>query len=285
MEACEVVRLFVNKVVVPAEPKRCGNPGYGRVKALRVLVYSRLKGLENDTRIVEHLKKHGWAVKVLGLRAVPDRTTVGRWWKRYLGLLEEVLKGITGLLQLIAPTTHLIPDSTPLVDLYDMEAKWGYTHEGPFRGFKLHTIVNQLGLPLKALITPGNRHDSPLLPSLLEDLEADYVLADAGYDSESNIKAVKAMGAIPVIAVNPRNGRRRRLRHEHAELLKAKRYLVEQFNGLIKNDVLKKCWTRPKGITKKASMIVAGLIGIDANAVRALIQGEKSFKTVSQYWA
>ena len=284
MEACEVVRLFVNKVVVPAEPKRRGNPGYGRVKALRVLVYSRLKGLENDTRIVEHLKKHAWAVKILGLRAVPDRTTVGKWWKRYLGLLKEVLKGIADLLQLIVPTTHLISDSTPLVDLYDMEAKWGYTHEGPFRGFKLHPIVNQLGLPLKALITPGNRHDSPLLPSLLEDLEADYVLADAGYDSESNIKAVKAIGAIPVIAVNPRNGRRR-LVPEHAELLKAKRYLVEQFNGLIKNDVLKKCWTRPKGITKKASMVVAGLIGIDANAVRALIQGEKSFKTVSQYWA
>ncbi len=285
MEACEVVRLFINKLVVPAEPKRRGNPGYGRVKALRVLVYSRLKGLENDTRIVEHLKKHGWVVKVLGLRAVPDRTTVGRWWRRYFCLLEETFRGITGLLQLIAPTTHLIPDSTPLVDLYDMEAKWGYTHEGPFRGFKLHTIVNQMGLPLKALITPGNRHDSPLLPSLLEDLEADYVLADAGYDSESNIKSVKAIGAIPVIAVNPRNGRRRRLVPEHAELLKAKRYLVEQFNGLVKNDVLKKCWTRPKGITKKASMVVAGLIGIDANAVRALIQGEKSFKTVSQYWA
>jgi len=109
-------------------------------------------------------------------------------------------------------------------------------------------------------------------------------LADAGYDSESNIKAVKAIGAIPVIAVNPRNGRRRRLVPEHAELVKAKRYLVEQFNGLIKNDVLR-ARTRPKGITKKALMIVAGLVGIDANAVRALIQGEKSFKAVSQHWA
>jgi hypothetical protein len=58
MEACEVVRLFVNKAVVSAEPKRRGNPGYGRLRALRVLVYARLKGLENDTRTVEHLKKH-----------------------------------------------------------------------------------------------------------------------------------------------------------------------------------------------------------------------------------
>ena len=89
-----------------------------------------------------------------GQRSADGGSVTSASWKaraRYLGVLEEVLKGITGLLQLIAPTTHLIPDSTPLVDLYDMEAKWGYTHEGPFRGFKLHTIVNQMGLPLKAL--------------------------------------------------------------------------------------------------------------------------------------
>jgi hypothetical protein len=62
MEACEVVRLFVNKAIVPAEAKRRGNPGYGRVKALRVLVYARLKGLGNDTRLVEHLRKHVFAL-------------------------------------------------------------------------------------------------------------------------------------------------------------------------------------------------------------------------------
>ncbi len=67
MEACEVVRLFVNKAIVPAEPKKPGNPGYGRVKALRILVYTRLKGLDNDTRIIEHQKKHPWITKTLGL--------------------------------------------------------------------------------------------------------------------------------------------------------------------------------------------------------------------------
>jgi len=36
MDACEVVRLFVNKAIVPAEPKSRGNPGYGRAKTLRV---------------------------------------------------------------------------------------------------------------------------------------------------------------------------------------------------------------------------------------------------------
>ena len=282
MDAYEVVRLFVNKIVVLAEPRRRGNPGYGRLKALRVLVYARLKGLENDTRIVEHLKRHGWVAKALGLPRVPDRTTIGRWWRRYAGLLEEVFEWFSRLVRMLVPTRLLVADSTPLVDLYDLEAGWGFTGRGPFRGFKLHAAVNQLGLPLKGKVTAGNRYDGPLLPSLLENLEAEYVLADAAYDSKANREAVRRMGAEPVIAVNPRRGVRRRLKHRK---LFRKRYLVEQFNGLIKNHVLKGCWTRPKGTVKKASMVTAGIIGLNATAIKALLQGETSLKAVSQYWA
>lgn len=283
MEACEVVRLFVNKAIVSAEPKRRGNPGYGRLRALRVLVYARLKGLENDTRTVEHLKKHMDVSRTLGLCRVPDRTTVGRWWRRCLSLLEETFGKISSMLQLVTPTTYLIADSTPLEDLYDMEAGWGYTTRGKFRGFKLHAVVNQLGLPLKAVVTAGNRYDSPFLPKLIEDLEADYVLADAGYDSKRNLRAVKAIGAEPVIASNPRRGKRKKIKH--FSLLKATRYLVEQFNGHIKDNVLKECWVRPKGLMKKAAMVTAGLISYDAEAMRSLIAGEESLKTVSKYWA
>lgn len=78
MEAFEVVRVFVSKTVVPVEPRRRGNLGYGALRAVRVLVYSRLVGLENDPRIVEHLKGRHEALKGLGFRRVPDRTTVGR---------------------------------------------------------------------------------------------------------------------------------------------------------------------------------------------------------------
>jgi hypothetical protein len=282
MEACEVVRLFVNKAVVSVEPKRRGNPGYGRVKALRVLIYSRLKGLENDTRIVEHLKKHTDVSRTLGLRRVPDRTTVGRWWRRYLNILEDTFKKIADMLQLGAPNTIVVVDSTPMVDLYDMEADWGHTSRGKFRGFKLHAAVNQLGLPLRAMVTPGNRYDSPFLPKLIEDLEADYVLADAAYYSKKNFRAVEAIDAEPVIACNPRRGKRKKVKH--GKLLKTKRYVIEQFNGHVKDNVLDECWIRPKGIVKKAAMVMAGLASIDANAIRAMIEGETSLKSVSQYW-
>ncbi|NLD65255.1 MAG: transposase [Crenarchaeota archaeon] len=283
MEACDVVRLFVNKAIVPAEPKRPGNPGYGPVKALRVLVYARLKGLDNDTRVIQHLKKHQWIAKTLGLAAVPDRTTVGRWWRRYLGFLEQTFLKIVDMLQLAIPTKIAVVDSTPLVDLYDMEAAWGHTSRGKFRGFKLHAVVNQLGLPLRALVTPGNRFDGPYLPKLVEDLEADYVLADGAYHSKANFEAIRAINAVPVIADNPRKkGKRRKI--EADALLVAKRYLVEQFNGLIKCEVLDECWLWPRGMVKKASMVMAGLICLNANAVDALVEGEESLRVVSKYW-
>jgi transposase len=283
MEACEVVRLIVNKAIVSAEPKRPGNPGYGRLRALRVLVYARLKGLENDTRVVEHLKKHLDAARTLGLCKVPDRTTLGRWWRRYLNLLEETFRKIVNMLQLVTPKTFLIVDSTPLVDLYDMEAGWGHTSRGKFRGFKLHAAVNQLGLPLRAVVTSGNRYDSPFLPGLIEDLEAEYVLADAGYDSKTNYRAVKEIDAEPVIASNPRRGKRKKIKY--AKLLTTRRYVIEQFNGHIKANVLKQCWIRPRGLVKKAAMVMAGLISFDAEAMKSLILGEESLKHVSKYWA
>jgi hypothetical protein len=284
MEACEIVRLFVNKAIVPAEPTRRGNPGYGRVKALRILVYARLKGLENDTRVIEHLKKHNNVCRTLGLCKVPDRTTVGRWWRRYLGLIEQTFVNVTDMLQLIEPTKAVIVDSTPLIDLYDMEARWGHTGRGKFRGFKLHAAVNQLGLPLRALITPGNKYDGPFLPELIEDLEADYVLADAGYCSKKNILAVQDIGAVPVIADNPRKkGIGRKIKA--SLLLRKKRYVVEQFNGHVKANVLGECWVWPRGIVKKAAMVMAGLISYNVEAIRSLVAGEKSLKTVSKYWA
>jgi transposase len=283
MEACEVVRLFVNKAIVPAEPKRRGNPGYGPVKALRTLVYARLKGLDNDTRVVEHLKKHPWTAKTLGLDAIPDRTTVGRWWRRYLNLLEDVFVKLADILQLAIPTTMAIVDSTPLEDLCDMEAQWGHSSRGWFRGFKLHAAVNQLGLPLRALVTPGNRYDGPFLPRLIEDLEADYVLADAAYYSKRNLRAVEAIDAEAVIACNPRRGKPKKIKN--SELLKTKRYVIEQFNGHVKGNVLDECWVRPRGLVKKASMVMAGLISLVANALEAIGEGEESLRSVSKYWA
>ena len=180
-------------------------------------------------------------------------------------------------------TTHLITDSTPLVDLYDMEAKWGFIHRGRFKGFKLHVVVNQLGLPLKAIVSSGNRFDSIFLPKLIEDIEAEYVLADAGYDSLKNHKAVKAIGAVPIIAVNPRR-RGKECKVSKAVFFGGRRYPVEQFNCHVKHNNLRSCWIRPKGLVKKSAMVMAGLICVEANAIEALLRDNLSLKCASKYW-
>jgi hypothetical protein len=283
MEACELVRLILNKVTIPAAPKRAGNPGYGIKTAVRVLVYSRLKGLENDTRIIWHLQRHLQFAHTLGLYSIPNRTTIGRWWIRYLSILEEVMNKIADIIKDNIPTTHLIVDSTPLKDMHDLEAKWGFSSRGPVKGFKLHVAVNQLGLPLRATVSPCNRFDSIFLPKLIEDLEAQYVLADAGYDSLKNIEAVKALGAVPIIAVNPRR-KGKEGKTSNAEFFGGRRWPVEQFNGHCKANVLRGCWVRPRGLLKKASMVFAGLISVNVDAIVALLEGGCGLKEASKYW-
>ena len=110
---------------------------------------------------------------------------------------------------------------------------------------------------MRALVMSGNRYDGPFLPELIDDLEADYVLADAVYYSKSIIRAVPAINAEPVVACNPRRGKRRRVKY--GRLLKTKRYVIEQFNGHVKDNVLDECWVRPRGLVKKAVMVRAGL--------------------------
>jgi hypothetical protein len=146
--------------------KRVGNPGYGPLKAIRILVFARLKGLINDTRLVAYLNKHKQDANKIGLTKVPDRTTVGRWWKRYLTLLEEVFNKLADMLVMVMPTALLVVDSTPLVDPYDADARWGKSSRGWFKGFKIHASVNQQALPLRAKVTPANYYDSPILPDI-----------------------------------------------------------------------------------------------------------------------
>jgi hypothetical protein len=283
MEACELVRLTLNKITIPKEPKRAGNPGYGTKTAIRVLVYARLKGLQNDTRITWHLKRHPQHAHTLGLSRIPNRTTIGRWWTRYHIVLEEVMEKTASIIKQNIQTTHLIVDSTPLRDMHDPEAKWGFTSRGPVKGFKLHVAVNQLGLPLKAVITTANRFDSIFLPQLIQDIKTQYVLADAGYHSLENLKVVKESGAVPLIAVNPRRqGREGKV--SNAVFFGGRRWPVEQFNGHCKANVLRDCWVRPRGLFKKASMVMAGLISINVEAIVALLEGDCGLKEVSRYW-
>jgi hypothetical protein len=66
---------------------------------------------------------------------------------------------------------------------------------------------------------------------------------------------------------NPRKrGKSRKV--ESSWLLKAKHYVIEQFNGHLKANVLGECWVWPVGLVKKAAMVMAGLISYNAEAMQ-----------------
>jgi transposase len=281
METYELVRVVVNKTVVSKKTRSRGNPGYPRLQAIRLLVYAKLKRIGTDKGLIRHLKRNRKAVKALGFKRVPHRTTVGRWWRRCTDLLKEVFELLAELLQHPLPCRLLVVDSTPLEDKRDPEGRWGYNSRGPFKGFKLHVAVNQEGLPVKALVTAGNRYDSPFLPTLIQGLTPERVVADAGYDSKENREAVKKAGATAVIARNPRRKGKSKLRRRFS---RGCQYLVEQFNSLIKDQILAGCWKRVTGLAKKAGQVYAGLISLLTISLKAVINDEPSLRKVSQCW-
>ena len=266
-EAVELARLAVNKTIVP-ERKGRGRKGYGRLAALRLLVYALLVGIDKDETLEKYLRRNQGVAKALGFKqSTPDRTTIGRWKKKLGNIAREAFEKQSGIVETLVPAELLVVDSTPLEDWRDPEAEWGYYSRGPFKGFKVHVSVDQLGLPRKAVVTPGNRYDSPFLPELIHGLKPKDVIGDAAYDAEGNRKACREIGARPHIATNPRKSGKRRYT---PPLCKRKRCIVEQFNSRFK-EMLGECWLRFKGLAKKTTIVYCALLAMNALAIQALL--------------
>ena len=98
--------------------------------------------------------------------------------------------------------------------------------DGPYkRGLntKIHLAVDAQGLPVRIVITEDSRADCTQAGRLIESINADYLLADKGYDSDAVIKQAKDQGMEPVIP--PRKNRTEQRPYDE-ELYKL-RHLVE----------------------------------------------------------
>lgn len=275
----EIIRLVINKSIVPKQPNKRGRKGYGVVLITRLLVYSLLVGIFSNSGLRTHLEKHEKTIaRVLGFKTIPHRTTIGRWKTRNSALLFRVMENISNMIQTIIPTSMEIVDSTPLEDPKDPDAKKGKTSKGWFEGFKVHIGVNQLKIPLRVVFTTGNRHDSPILPDLL--VRCRYLLSDSGYDSKNNRLMVKAIGGIPLIDRNPRNSGRR---YKRPYLLKKFRYLIEQVNSLLKIEVLKGYWTKVQGFARKSTLVYSAIIAIQVMAIDAMFNDTESLFRINSY--
>ena len=212
----------------------------------------RMKKLKNNTRIVEHLRKHSDTAKTLGLFKVLDRTTVGRWWRRYLDVLEETIKKIS-VYASTSDTDHFSNCcSTPLVDLYFIEV------EGVTQAME-NSEISSFTQPLTIF--------EYLCGQLLHQVT---VMIPVSFRSHwwfggrlrfnwcwlrlENKQTSLASDAKPIIALNPQ--RRKRKKIKYSRILKTKNHVAEQFIGLLKANVLKQCWIRLKGLVKKTAKVI-----------------------------
>jgi len=96
---------------------------------------------------------------------------------------------------------------------------------------KIHAAVDALGNPVRLLLTAGQTSEYSQAEALIEGFDADYVLADKGYDSDQFVLAIIARQATPVIP--PRKNRKEP--RDFDKTLYKERNLVERLFQKLKN--------------------------------------------------
>jgi transposase len=96
---------------------------------------------------------------------------------------------------------------------------------------KIHTTTDALGNPVRFILTGGEESDFTQAIPLIEDISAEAVLADKGYDSNEIVDAVTASGAKVVIP--PKKNRTTQRECDFA--LYAERHRIECFFSKLKH--------------------------------------------------
>jgi transposase len=83
--------------------------------------------------------------------------------------------------------------------------------------------VDATGMPVRIIVTDGTTADCTQAESLITGIDAEYLLADKGYDSDEIVKKASNVGMTAVIP--PRKNRKEQ--REYDKELYKKRHLVE----------------------------------------------------------
>jgi transposase len=110
--------------------------------------------------------------------------------------------------------------------------------------------VDANGMPIRAIITDGTTADCTKAAELIAGIEAKYLLADKGYDSDYIVNLAKNQQIIPVIP--PRSNRK--IQRDYDKALYKKRHLVE--NAFLKMKQWRGIATR---YAKNASSFIAAV--------------------------
>lgn len=223
----------LSKVInVLAWQRRNGRPGYSPRAMVRAWLAKYLLNIRYNVDLVQTLKRSPGLRKVCGFDDdTPSEPTISyftRKLKEHQHLIDECFNQVTEKVREYLPDLgdEVAIDSTAIESysnphrevVSDPHARWGVKHNARgkdttktewFFGYKLHTIsdVNH-EIPLGMVLTPANRSDSPLLPSVVNKVKTAFdwfkpkhVIGDKGYDSRPNHEYIIKQGSIPVIHI------------------------------------------------------------------------------------
>jgi transposase len=95
---------------------------------------------------------------------------------------------------------------------------------------KIHFVVNGIGKPLRAILTPGQAADALQVPCLFDQFSARFALLDKAYDTDAVLAFFENQGTIPVIPPKAN----RVVQRDYDRPLYQERNLIECFIGRIK---------------------------------------------------
>jgi transposase len=96
---------------------------------------------------------------------------------------------------------------------------------------KIHAVCDALGNPLDFIVTAGEQADCTQAVDLIAHFQADFVLADKGYDADYIVQAIESIGAVAVI---PSKSNRKIIRNFDKNLYK-ERHKIECLFGFLKH--------------------------------------------------
>jgi transposase len=235
----------------------------------RALLIKELRQISSRRKLAKFLRKDSAWLEKCGLDGPITHNAFYKFVKR-VGAdgFEEIFNELVKQINEIRPLGKIVAVDSTSIKAYsryqknkensDPDSAWGITIKNGKQewiyGFKVHIIADaELELPLGFEVTPANVYDSTRYQALLTDLmgrgiEPETVLADKGYDTKSNYAFTLDHGAIPIVAMNPRNLKKRRKRDFEADFpiqrnsdewkkLYRKRGAVERVNSRLKEEL------------------------------------------------
>ena len=211
--------------------RHTGRPGYPLLAMWRAYIASFVLNLPSTNVLIRRLESSAELRLLCGFSRLPHRTTFNRFITRladHQDMVDQSLRPLTDQLAGLLPGfgDKVAADSTAVrthgnpnrKHKSDPEASWtaktssrakGKDGKDWYYGYKLHLVADATyNLPIAGYATTASANDSRELPNLLDYsrkahhwFRPRYVMADRGYDAQSNHRAVMARGGIPIIAI------------------------------------------------------------------------------------